>query len=144
MKRFILLSILSAFALTATAQSTSNNENITISGATSDTIHKAQPMSADEFNEFSGSYELSNGNSLALFTRGLKKYAALHGEAWHELDATSSHSFVAKDKQLQMTIWRHENGDVSGELLMVVTPEHVAKGDTDVHVAKVAFHKTQE
>lgn len=138
MKTFVLASILGAFAFSAAAQTTGNSETVTISGAKAGASQQVRTMSPDEFNRFSGSYELSNGQSLALFTRGLKKYAALHGEAWHELVATSSNSFVSKDKQLQMTIDVNESGEVRGELLMVV-PDRLAGGGSG-GTRTIAFH----
>ncbi|HXA48440.1 MAG TPA: hypothetical protein VNW52_12470 [Burkholderiaceae bacterium] len=134
MKIFVLASILGALSLTVVAQ-TSNNETVTIKASKSAQAQQPRGMAPDEFGRFTGSYSLSNGSSLALFSRGLKKYAALHGEAWHEIVATSSNSFVAVDKQLQMTIQRHENGEVTGELLIAASPDQVAAGKPMVRLA---------
>ncbi|HSY29451.1 MAG TPA: hypothetical protein VK832_18215 [Burkholderiaceae bacterium] len=139
MKHLVLISILGALSLTAMAQGDNSSETITISGAKTDLVHQSRPMSSDEFSQFAGSYELSNGNSLALFSRGQLKFAAVHGGAWHEIVATSSNSFIAKDKKLQMTINHNANGDVSGELLMAAESGQVASGDTGEHWVKLAI-----
>jgi hypothetical protein len=140
MKNFVLLTLLGAMALTSAAQSASKDETITISGTKSETVQAVRPMAPDEFVQFTGSYELSNGNSLALFSRGLKKYAALHGEAWHEIVATSGNSFIAKDHQLKIDIYREDNGLVHGDLYLPQTVAQNADGRTDVQMVKVTFH----
>jgi hypothetical protein len=140
MKKFVLASVLGALSLAALAQTTPGGDTVTIQarGPKISVPDKIRSMPLDEFNRFTGSYELANGNSLALFSRGLKKYAKVHGEAWHEIVATSANSFVALDKQLEMTIDRQENGEVKGELLMVV-PDQLANGTTSEHVVEFAF-----
>jgi hypothetical protein len=139
MKHLVLISILGALSLTAMAQTGSSGETITISGAKANLLNQPRQMSPEEFGQFTGSYELSNGNSLALFSRGLIKYAAVHGGAWHEIVATSSNSFIAKDKKLQMKIDHNANGEVTGELLMAVEPDHLASGDAGEHWASLAI-----
>jgi len=140
MKNLVLSSLLGLMALAANAQTAPNDTTVTISGPKSDVMEHVRPMPADEFNRFAGSYELSNGNSLALFTRGLKKYAALHGESWHELVATSANSFVAKDSQLKIDIYRDDNGAVHGDVYIPINVAQTADGRTGVELAKVGFH----
>lgn len=132
MKNLILASLLSALSLAAFAQ----NESVTVSVSGQKNIVRSMPT--DEFGKFTGSYELADGRSLALFSRGLKKYAKLNGEAWHEIAATSSHSFVSLDKHLEMTIDRRDNGDVGGELLIRNGEPSVAGTDVIEHVGIVA------
>ena len=141
MQKLILASVLGAFSLAVMAQTTMDDNTVTIQakGPKISLPANIYHMNNDDFYQFTGSYDLSNGESLSLFSRGLKKYAKVQGEAWHEIVATSSHSFVAVDKQLEMTIDRHENGDVSGELLMVVPPDRLA-GDKSEHIVAFAFH----
>jgi hypothetical protein len=139
MKILILASVLGALSLSAMAQS-SSNETVTISGAKTEKVQQNRAMAPDEFARFTGSYALSNGNSLALFSRGMKNYAALHGEAWHEIVATSSNSFVAVDKQLQMTIDRNANGEISGELLISASSDQVAANGAAKQVIRLALH----
>jgi hypothetical protein len=98
----------------------SDTQSVTIGAALPkyDVTQGVRPMSPDEFGKYTGSYDLSNGKSLSLFTRGLKKYAVIQGEPVHEIVATRENTFVSKDSQLKMTIDRHENGDARGELLI--------------------------
>jgi hypothetical protein len=139
MKIFILATFLCALSLNTIAQSI-NNETVTISGAKSENVQQHRAMAPDEFAQFTGSYALSNGNSLALFSRGMKKYAAIHGEAWHEIVATSSNSFVALDNHLQMNIARNVNGEVSGELLIAAAPDQTAGIASDSKMIRLALH----
>jgi len=83
----------------------------------------------------------ANGNSVALFSRGLKKYAALHGEPWHEIVAVGADSFVAKDRQLKVTLARDEYGEVNGgEVLMVVPADRISKaGSRKPQIQSVAM-----
>lgn len=139
MNKLTLLSIAGAIALTSFAQAAPKDDPmVTISGAKSETQEQTRVMSADEFAHFVGSYELSNGSSIALFTRGQKKYAALHGEAWHELAATSANSFVAKDHQLKIDIWRGDDGVVSGDVYLPKSDVQTADGKTG-ELVKVVF-----
>ncbi len=140
MKKIALLSFLGLMTLAANAQNAPQDSRVTISGAKSETAEQVRAMPADEFKRFAGSYELANGNSLALFTRGLKKYAALHGEAWHEIVATSANSFVAKDSQLRIDIYRAENGTVSGDVYLPKSDVQTAAGASGAQLVKVAFH----
>jgi hypothetical protein len=138
MKKIILSVVLSALSLSAMAQTDSATVTISGTGQKSDLLRDARPMAPDEFNRFAGSYELSNGQSLSLFSRDLKKFAVVQGEAWHELVATSANSFVSADRTLRMKIRRQANGDVSGEVEMAAAPDRVAKNDEVVHMAILA------
>lgn len=137
MNKLALLSFLGAIALTAQA-APKDDPMVTISGAKSETQEQTMVMPASEFSRFVGSYELSNGGSIALFTRGQKKYAALHGEAWHELAATSTNSFVAKDRQMKIDIWLDDNGFVSGAVYIPKSDVQTASGKTG-EMVKVGF-----
>jgi hypothetical protein len=143
MKPIILAGILSTLSLAAFAQSTEQStvdtQSVTV-GAVSpkyDVSKGTRIMTAEEFGNFTGSYDLSNGKSLSLFTRGQKKYAVIDGEARHELVATRANSFVSVDNQLKMTIVRDDNGDAKGELL-IAGPAQVAQAIPHTKSAQVA------
>lgn len=141
MRRLVSGLILLALSLAATAQPQSTTESVTVTGpANTIDLQGQRMMTQEEFYKFTGSYDLSNGRTLSLFTRGATKFAALDGEERHAIVATSSNSFVALDKQLKMRIEQGTNGDVSGELYMVAAPDHVASSDTSEHVVAFAFH----
>lgn len=123
MKKFLMfLFILSAFSLPSAAQTAAEIDTVTITEpARQITIpSKLYKMWPEEFYKFIGAYDLSNGQVLALFDRGRRMYAKISGQDSHEIVATAENAFVALDRQLQVRIDLHDNGDVSGELIMVV------------------------
>ncbi|HTD05446.1 hypothetical protein [Undibacterium sp.] len=143
MKKLILVSILGALSLAATAQTAPDAGTVTISGAEKVILLPSQhhKMWPDEYNAYKGAYSLSNGQTLSVFSRGSKMYAKLENQDRHEIVATASNVFVALDEKLKMRIDLHDDGNVSGELYMVVTPEHVAKGKgTGGQLMVLAFH----
>ena len=145
MKKIILVGILALSSVAALAQSgTDNQGNVTVSGVSPkyDLANGVRPMSADEFGRFAGSYDLANGKSLSLFSRGLKKYAVVEGGARHEIVATRANTFVSKDQQLKMTIDLADNGDASGELL-IAGPTQVAQA-TKPQVAQAGKHQVAQ
>jgi hypothetical protein len=147
MKTLIFASVLGAAAIGAAAQpvdqqmSQQNSPQmfqqapqddstvtITAKGPTIDLPERVRAMPASEFALFTGSYELENGDSVALFSRGLKKYAKLHNGAWHEVVAASDRSFVSRDRMLKVTFVADEEGRlVGGDVLMAVPDERTAK-----------------
>jgi hypothetical protein len=152
MKIIILGTLLSMASLAALADTGSDTnaapdtQSVTI-GATSpkyDVTQGKLPMSRDDFAEFTGSYDLANGKSLSLFTRGLKKYAVIGGEARHEIVATRANTFVSLDKQLKMTIARSENGDATGEVLIAQAQTQPQTAPEAQPVAKVSTHKSKQ
>ena len=137
MKTMIIASVLSAAAAGALAQpapqpaqQVQDNTTVTITakGPTIDLPAYPRSMPARDFAQFTGSYELANGDSVALFSRGLKKYAKLHNGAWHEVVAASGTSFVAKDQRLKVTFIADEEGRlVGGDVMMLVPDERYGK-----------------
>ena len=129
MRNLIIVSVLMT-ALPALAQPVTDDNTVTITAkgpAISLPAH-TYSMSRGEFSQFTGSHELTNGNSVALFARGLKKYAALHGEPWHEVVAVGGDSFVAKDRQLKVSFARDDFGQVTGgEVLMLVPADRISR-----------------
>lgn len=141
MKAIIVASILAVIASTANAQSAGDSNTVTINaaGPVITLPAAARPMTSSEFGKFTGSYSLSNGKSLTLFVRGSAKYAAIEGEGSHILVAKSGNSFVAKDKQLAMTIELHDHAEPSGEVLIAVPGERLANGEMSQKVVKLSM-----
>jgi hypothetical protein len=132
MKKFFLLFALGMASMGAVAESAppvSGAETVTISGAEQNINlpSKIYKMWPEDFYKFKGSYDLSNGKTLSLFSRGSRMYAEVEDQPRHEIAAVSPNSFVALDKQLKMKIEHHENGEVSGELFMVVASSGYVK-----------------
>jgi hypothetical protein len=142
MKKHLLMAVLGALSFSAYAQDVSEVDTVNISPELRITVPaKIYRMSPDQFYQFKGAYELSNGMTLSLFNRGHWMYAQLNDGERHEIVATSHNAFVAKDQQLQMTIDLHDNGDVSGELLMVVPGKTAQNSEIGVpQLLTIAMH----
>ena len=142
MKTLIVAAALAFTAFTASAQPAADGNTVTITGNQRTIALPESPraMSEQEFGKFVGSYDLSDGSSIALYTRLGLKYAAIHGEAPHPLVAKDGHTFIAKDLQLAITIDKHDDGTVSGEVLKAVSSEKVAGGQTPQRAVSVALH----
>lgn len=142
MKKFILCSILSALTLPAMAQSSKEVETVTISNPSLKIEVPSQTyrMSSDDFYPFRGQYELSNGQTLALFERVDGRYAQVSGQSSHRIVATAENAFVAIDRQLKMRIDLKDNGEVGGELYMLVPSKKQANGEvSQEQVVLLAF-----
>jgi hypothetical protein len=131
MKKFILCSILSALTLPAMAQSTQETETVTISNPALkiELPSKSYRMSSEDFYPFRGKYELSNGQTLSLFERVDGRYAQVSGQPSHKIIAAEHNAFVALDRQLKMRIDIKDNGEVDGELYMLVPSKKQANGE---------------
>jgi hypothetical protein len=131
MKRIVLMSIISVFALAAAAQTAPDNHTVNVTGPTLriDAPSHYHRMQADEAYDYLRSYSLSNGMTLDLFYRGRQLYAEVGDQGRHAIVSTASNQFVALDKQLKMTINLHGNDDASGELIMVIPGRQLANGN---------------
>jgi hypothetical protein len=97
-------------------------------------------MSEYEFTKFKRTYELSNGDTLSLFSRSNLKYAKLGDGNWHSIVATGSNSFVSMDHQLKMEINLKDDETVSGYLWIPASSPAVAGNDvTLLPTIKVVF-----
>ncbi|MBA5640232.1 hypothetical protein H3H37_24510 [Duganella sp. LX20W] len=77
-------------------------------------------LSEADLYTYKGAYDLSNGKSLYLFTRGYTLYAEVDNEGRHRLVPASDHTFVAADRQLKLELDAHDDGTINGTLTMVV------------------------
>lgn len=130
MKTLALVSLLTVLSATPIVNAT-EPDTVNIVGPRL-TIEQPVPISrmwSQDYYDYKGSYSLSNGGTLSLFSRGRKMYANLEGEPAHEVVATASNTFVALDRKLKMTIDLLPNGEVRGQLLIVLPAERVASGD---------------
>jgi alpha-amylase/alpha-mannosidase (GH57 family) len=136
----ILILIASMLSLAATAQTATDNSAVTITAPlridAPSQYHRMQPQ---EYYDYLRSYDLSNGMTLNLYSRGRKIYAEVADQGRHEIVATAQNVFVALDQQLKMTINLHGD-DASGELIMALPSRHLAKGDaSSQQLVAVAF-----
>jgi hypothetical protein len=144
MSKSIIVAFIGALSLISTAYanpsavSTSDVDTVTISPKLQITLpEKTFRMWPEQFYEFKGGYELSNGMTLVLFNIGHGMYAKLNGQDSHRIVATGANTFVALDQQLKVTIDLKENGDVSGTVLFV-TPAQIHANGTVIREHLVA------
>lgn len=132
MKKIALIAALCAVSFAVSAQTSPATNNVTVHGPALKSIdsNNTYPMDSADFYQFKGSYNLANGDVLSLFNRGDLMFAKLDGQKWHRIVATGANTFVAVDKQLMMRIERHDNDDVSGEVLISASPDQIAKNGT--------------
>ena len=146
MKKSILLALASAAVIVLPAVVTAQDvkpPEVNISGVplNQNEMRNSTPMSESEFAQFKRTYELSNGNTLSLFSRSNLKFAKLDDGTWHSIVATGPNSFISNDHQLEMAINLQDDDKVSGYLLMPVTSSSVAVNDvTRLSRVKVEFH----
>ena len=115
MKRSLLFILASTLALSAPAQTNTDNAPVTIVGQ-KPAITPFR-MAADEFRPFKGYYTLSNGLELGLTSWGRKMYAQVGDQPTHEIVAIDKDRFAARDGTMDMHIVLGEDGrDASGEL----------------------------
>lgn len=140
MKKLILASLFSVASLAAFSQTATTGETVTVPGHALriDAPTHVRYMSQDEFYPYKATYELANGQELTLTARGTKMYAEVNDQGKHQIVATSANSFTALDQQLQMTIDRLPNDNVTGELLMVV-PERTMSDGTVIPAQTMAL-----
>lgn len=146
----VLLSATLAFALAGAAQAQSQGQSAPIpeSQRVAVPAHNlsidlpARPyrMWRDEFKQFAGAYDLSNGDTLELRRDGAAMYARIGKQDEHRIIASSRNAFVALDRKLKVRIDLHDDGSVGGELVMKVPVQNLAGGGvTQERIASAMF-----
>ncbi|MES3023817.1 MAG: hypothetical protein V4857_19805 [Pseudomonadota bacterium] len=134
MKQILLLSLLGSLSLTALAQSAPET-SVTIRGY--DAPARFYPVYLTNFDVYKGAYDLSNGEILTLRQHGNQMFATVGNRAEKEIFAISQNVFVAKDKDLTMSL-RRDDGEVKGELMLRAPNRAVGQADTGGGSLRVA------
>ena len=123
MKKLAFVAAIGALAMAGGAYAQSgDSDSVTISGP----AHKIEipdgnsQMRPENYYDYQGGYNLSNGKTLVISSRGSKMYAEVGDMGRHEMVATARNTFVAKDKKLEVTIDLHANAEPTGVLYMMV------------------------
>ena len=144
MKTLVVFSILSALSVAATAQTSPDSGAVTISGAKPriELPSRIQRTWQGDFDNLKGGYDLANGKTLYLTSRYGRIYAGVEDEPKTEIVAAASNIFVALNKQMKVTLERHANGEVTGELL-IAAPQSPQQANVDVtgEVVAVVTHR---
>jgi hypothetical protein len=133
MKRLLLSTFLGVLTLVATAQ-TQPETAVQVRGYQIELPAKPYRMFPGDFDIYKGAYDLSNGETMVLNSRGRRMFAEVGDRPRVELVAASPHEFVAVDRQLKMKL--QENfGEITGEVLLVVprqSSQQSSAADTEV------------
>jgi len=148
MKRIILMAIMAAAVSAAQAQTPSSSTwdqgstvQIPAPKYTIELPAKPYRLSPGDFDAYRRIYSLSNGDEMTLKQRGNRIYASLKGRAEQELVAAASNTFVAKDRNLKMTLFVHPFSDeITGEVLIRAKPSiaAISRGEEGQVVRMVA------
>jgi hypothetical protein len=119
MKRVLLFALLSAVALASAAQ-TPEGASVEVRGSQFQLPSKAYPVFPRDLDNFAGTYQLSNGETMKLRRAGARMYADIGNRPAKKLVAISANEFIALDRQVRMTLTETDDGGMAGEMLMVV------------------------
>lgn len=143
MKTLLASAILALATCTAaTAQMLPDSQRVVVPGnsLSIDLPARQHHMMREDFKQFSGSYDLSNGDTLELRRAGAFMYARIGNQQEHQIVATGRNAFVALDRQLKVRIDHKDDGTVGGELVMVVPSQQLADGRvTQERIAAMNF-----
>ncbi|CAN7477993.1 hypothetical protein LJR289_003187 [Pseudoduganella sp. LjRoot289] len=146
MKKILLVALLGACAGAtlplAGAQTTQQGDTVTIPAPAPLQIAAPGPgryMDPAEFGRYKGGYSLSNGQTLTLSRSGTRMFAEVDAEGAHQIIVTGKDTFVALDRKLQVRLEFDGDGDVGGELLMVVPGKSIAGQPAPDRLMRVAL-----
>ena len=125
MKSLLLAAAFAALALPAAAQTQSDLGQITIKGEAPKTIELPASYSrlwAGEFDNLQGTYDLSNGDTMAMMKRINRKFIQLGHGPRTEVVAVGDYDFVSLDQRYRVVLSEPVDGEVTGYLLMDTRP----------------------
>ena len=118
MKRLLLFFLLSGFVLASAAQSAPGLSEEAQGGQFA-LPAQPYPIFPRDLETYTGAYLLSNGERMTLRQAGRRIYAEIGSRPAKELVASAPNAFVALDRQVRMRFDDQDNGDTTGELLMI-------------------------
>ncbi|MES2756327.1 MAG: hypothetical protein V4693_03045 [Pseudomonadota bacterium] len=134
MKRLLLAIGLGTLALAATAQTEPEDTSVRIPGYQIQLPAQPYRLMPGDFNDFKGAYDMSNGDSLVLRQYARTMYAQVGDGPRTEIVAAARNEFVSVDQRLKMTLNKHDDGLVTGELLMAAPQQALGQAGTGVRV----------
>lgn len=127
-------SIIAAIVLATTAQLASAAPDVaTDANSPSQSIaspKKETRVDADDIYKFTGTYDLSNGKSLTLFSRLGELYAVVQGGKWHMLNYEGNNTFVSRDKTMKIHLDFQKDGQAEGGLYLADASTNLAQGNS--------------
>ena len=125
MKSLLLAAALSALALPVVAQTQSDLGRVTITAEAPKTIELPARYSrvwAGEFDSLQGTYDLSNGDTMAMMKRINRKFIQIGDGPRTEVVAVGDYDFVSLDQRYRVVLSEPVNNEVTGYLLMDTRP----------------------
>ena len=125
MKTLILAAALAALALPVAAQAQSDLGQVTITREAPKTIElpaKYSRIWSGEFESLQGTYDLSNGDTMAMMKRSNRKFIQVGEGPRTEVVAVGDYDFVSLDQRYRVVLSEPVNGEVTGYLLMDTRP----------------------
>lgn len=135
MKNILLAALLGTLAVGATAQSPSDDTSVQVRGYPIQLPAQPHRLMPGDFDAFKGAYDLSNGNTMVLRQYSRTIWAEVGDRPRIELVPASRNEFVSVDRQLKMTLQTHDDGPVTGEMLMASPAQAVGQAGGGVTVA---------
>lgn len=142
MKSLLLAAALAALALPAAAQTPSDLGQVTIRGEAPKTIElpaKYSRMWSGEFDNLQGTYDLSNGDTMAMTKRINRKYIKVGDAPRTEVIAVGDYDFVSLDKKYRVVLSEPVFGEVTGYLLIDTRVGSRALSATPIEVQPFRF-----
>lgn len=121
MKTLILAAAIAALALPVAAQTQSDLGQVTITREAPKTIElpaKYSRIWSGEFDNLQGTYDLSNGDTMAMVKRINRKFIQVGAGPRTEVVAVGDYDFVSLDQKYRVVLSEPMNGEVTGYLLI--------------------------
>jgi hypothetical protein len=121
MKTLILAAALAALTLPVAAQTQSDLGQVTITREAPKTIElpaKYSRIWSGEFDNLQGTYDLSNGDTMAMTKRINRKFIQVGDGARTEVVAVGDYDFVSLDQKYRVVLSEPMNDEVTGYLLI--------------------------
>ncbi len=118
MKSTMIAALLGTLALGASAQSQSDQTSVQVPGYPIQLPAQPHRLMPGDFDAFKGAYDMSNGDTMVLRQYSRTIHADVGDRPRTELVPASRNEFVSVDRQLKMTLHTHDDGPVTGEMLI--------------------------
>jgi hypothetical protein len=142
MKSLLLAAAFAALALPVAAQDPPDFGSVRITRQAPQTIElpaKYSRIWAGEFDNLTGAYDLSNGDTMAMTKRMNRKYIQVGDRQKVEVIAAGDYDFVSLDEKYRVVLSEPVHGEVTGYVLMKVPSQSSELSQTAIEVQSFRF-----